>query len=123
YIELGKLSISKPSEARSYAKKAIENNPDSGAGYLLLGNVYAYNSKSYGENDFERSFVFMVAVDYYAKAKKADPSLEAEVNEKIATYSKYFPTKEDIFFNGLTVGQSYNLGGWIGETTTVREKR
>lgn len=123
YIELGKLSISKPSEARSYAKKAIENNPNSGAGYLLLGNVYAYNSKSYGENDFERSFVFMVAIDYYAKAKKADPSLEAEVNEKIATYSKYFPTKEDIFFNGLTVGQSYNLGGWIGETTTVREKR
>ena len=123
YTELAKLSFSKPSEARSYAKKAIENNPNSGAAYILLGNIYAYNSKSYGENDFERAFVFMVAVDYYTKAKRVDSSVEAEANELIARYSQYFPTKEDIFFNGLTVGQSYNVGGWIGETTTVREKR
>ncbi len=123
YIELGKLFISKPSEARGYAKKAIENDPNNGSAYLLLANVYAYNSKSYGENDFERSFVFMVAVDYYNKAKKVDPTLASECNDRISDFSKYFPSKEDIFFNGLTVGQSYNVGGWIGETTTIREKR
>jgi hypothetical protein len=89
----------------------------------MLGDIYAHNSKSYGENDFERSLVFLVAVDYYSKAKKADSSVEAEANQKIGTYSQYFPPKEEIFFNGLTVGQSYTLGGWIGESTTIREKR
>ncbi|MBK5263535.1 MAG: hypothetical protein JJE17_13370, partial [Peptostreptococcaceae bacterium] len=123
YLELAKINIANPQDARRYAKKAIENNPNSGNAYMLLGNIYAYNSKTYGENDFERSFVFMVAIDYYNKAKRVDASVEADANEKISTYSKYYPTKEDIFFNGFTVGQSVNVGGWIGETTTLREKR
>lgn len=116
-------SSSSPQTAKTYLKKAIENNPGAGKSYLLLGEIYGRNSKSYGENDFERTFVFMVAVDYFIKAKKADPSVEAEANEKISFYSQYFPSKEDIFFNGLTVGKSTTLGGWINETTTIREKR
>lgn len=123
YHELATLSFESPQVAKGYIKKAIENNPNSGKSLILLGDLYAHNSKSYGENDFERSLVFLVAVDYYNKAKRVDPTVEAEANQKIATFSQYFPIKEDIFFNGLTVGQAYNLGGWIGESTTIREKR
>ncbi len=123
YLELGQLNFSKPQVARGYLKKSIENNPSAGKAYIMLGDIYAHNSKSYGESDFEKTLVFLVACDYYAKAKKADASVEAEANQKIATYSQYFPPKEEIFFNGMTVGQSYTLGGWIGETTTIREKR
>jgi tetratricopeptide (TPR) repeat protein len=123
YLELGQLNFSKAQIARTYLKKSIENNPNAGKAYIMLGDIYAHNSKSYGENDFEKSLVFLVAVDYYQKAKKVDVSVEAEANQKIATYSQYFPPKEEIFFNGLTVGQAYTLGGWIGETTTIREKR
>jgi len=123
YLELGQLNFQKPQLAKSYLKKSIENNPSAGKTYIMLGDIYAHNSKSYGESDFEKSQVFWVAVDYYAKAKKADPTVEAEANQKIGTYSQYFPPKEDIFFNGLTVGQSITLGGWIGESTTIREKR
>lgn len=124
YIELAKLSFnSKPSEAKSYIKKSIENNPNMGSSYILLGDLYAHNSKSYGDNEFERSFVFMVAVDYYAKAKRVDSSVEQDANEKIGLYSQYFPSKEDIFFNGYTVGQSVSVGSWIGESTSIREKR
>lgn len=123
YLELGQLNFQKPQLAKSYLKKSIENNPNAGKTYIMLGDIYAHNSKSYGESDFEKSQVFWVAVDYYAKAKKADPTVEAEANQKIGTYSQYFPPKEDIFFNGLTVGQSITLGGWIGESTTIREKR
>ena len=124
YYELATLNFtSNPQTARTYLKKSIENNPNIGKAYLLLGDVYAHNSKSYGENDFERSTVFWLVVDYYIKAKKADPTVEAEANEKINTYSQYFPSKEDIFFNNLTEGQSYQLGGWIGESTIVRAKK
>lgn len=124
YYELATLAyISNPQSAKTYCKKSIENNPSFGKPYLLLGDIYAHASKNYGENDFEHSTVFWVAVDYFVKAKKADPSVEADANEKINLYSQYFPTKEDIFFNGLTTGQSYSVGSWIGETTTIREKR
>jgi len=123
YLELGQLNFQKPQLAKSYLKKSIENNPSAGKTYIMLGDIYAHNSKSDGESDFEKSQVFWVAVDYYAKAKKADPTVEAEANQKIGTYSQYFPPKEEIFFNGLTVGQSITLGGWIGESTTIREKR
>lgn len=124
YYEMATLSFSSsPQTTRTYLKKAIDNNSNNGKAYLLLGDLYAHNSKSYGENDFERSLVFLLAVDYFNKAKKADSSVEADANEKIKLYSQYFPAKEEIFFNGLTVGQAYSLGGWIGESTTIRDKK
>jgi tetratricopeptide (TPR) repeat protein len=124
YYELATLNFeSSPQVTRSLLKKSIENNASNGKALMMLGDVYAHNSKMYGENDYERSLVFLVSVDYYAKAKKADPSLESDANKKISDFSKYFPSKEDIFFYGMTVGQSYTLGGWIGETTTIRDKR
>lgn len=123
YIELAQLNYGSPQVARGYAKKSIENNPSNGKAYILLGNIYAHNSKSFGENDFERSQIFWVAVDYFNKAKRADSSVEAEANEGIALYSQYFPSKEDIFFYGLTVGNSISLGSWVGETTTIRDKK
>lgn len=123
YLELGQLNFPKTQIARGYLKKSIENNPNLGKAYIMLGDLYAHNSKSYGENDFEKSQVFWVAVDYYNKAKKTDPSVETEANQKIDTYSQYFPPKEEIFFNGLTVGQPYSLGGWVSENTVIRERK
>jgi tetratricopeptide (TPR) repeat protein len=124
YYELASLNFTtNPQTARTYLKKSIENNANNGKAYLLLGDVYAHNSKSFGENDFQHSMVFLLAVDYFNKAKKVDSSTEADANERINTYSQYFPSKEDIFFNGLTVGQPYQLGGWIGESTIIREKK
>lgn len=124
YYELATLNFNdSPQEARSYLKKSYENNPGFGKAYMLLGDLYAHNSKAYGQNDFEHSMVFLVAVDYFNKAKKADPSVAAEANEKINTYSQYFPPKEEAFFYGLTEGQSYQVGGWIGESTTVRTRK
>ncbi|MFA5327108.1 MAG: hypothetical protein WC384_04905 [Prolixibacteraceae bacterium] len=123
YLELAQVNFSNAQSARNYAKKAIENDANNGKAYMLLGELYAHNTKSYGESDFEHTEVFWVAVDYFAKAKRVDPSVEADANEKISLYSQYFPSKEEIFFNGLTVGKSISIGGWIGESTTVREKK
>ncbi|MGE5426878.1 MAG: tetratricopeptide repeat protein [Methylococcaceae bacterium] len=124
YYEMAAISwTTNPQQAKTYLKKAIDNNPNNGKAYLLLGDVYAHNSKSYGENDFDHSMVFLVAVDFYNKAKKADPSITADANERINTYSQYFPSKEDIFFNTLSEGQTYQVGGWIGESTVIRARK
>ncbi|MBC8004940.1 MAG: hypothetical protein H7X84_05660 [Verrucomicrobia bacterium] len=124
YYEMATLNFAdSPQEARTYLKKSIDNNPNYGKSYMLLGDLYASSSKSVGADDFERSTVFLLAVDYFNRAKKADPSLSEDANKKINTYTQYFPPKEEIFFRGMNEGQSVTVGGWIGESTTIRAKR
>lgn len=124
YYAMGTLNqTNDPQAAKTYLQKAISNNPQDGKSYLLLADVFTRNSKSIGETDVERSFVYMLGVDLAQKAKRVDPSVEAQANEAINYYTQHFPLNEDIFMNGLTVGQTVTVGGWIGERTTLRERK
>ncbi len=105
--------------SRDFALKAIEENPSSGEAYILIGHLYAA-SKSCGVDDLTNSAIYWVAVDKYVKAKNVNPDLTEEANKYIATYSKYFPSKETIFFFSLTEGDTYKVECWINESTTVR---
>ena len=71
-------------------------------------------------SDFEKSTVYWVAVDYFTKAL-SDELTNERARKSINTYSKYFPTKEECFFNGsLQSGDSYTVECWINKGTTVR---
>jgi Tetratricopeptide repeat. len=105
--------------ARNMAYDAIKVDPTNGYPYILLGNIYT-GVKNCGDDDFAKQAIYWLIVDKYQKAKQVDPSLAPEVNKLIETYSQYFPRKEDIFFHGMAVGQSYTIGCWINESTTVR---
>lgn len=107
-------------QARKYAEKAIENLPTWGKPQILIGNIYAYESKNYGANEFEQQAVYWVALDRYQKAKKIDPDCTEEANRQIEIYSKYIPNKETGFFYGISEGSKYTVGDWINEETTVR---
>ncbi len=107
------------STARQYARRSLEIIPDQGRCYLLIGLMYA-GSKPY-DNPVLNKTVFWAACDKFNRAKAVDPSVAEEANKLIATYSKYFPTTEEIFFQPeLGAGQTFTVGGWIGETTTCR---
>lgn len=106
--------------ARSAALESARLRPDDGRPYLLIGDMYASSAESCGDNKLTRKVAYWAAVDKYVKAKSVDSRLEKEANEKIATYSRYFPPVEDIFFYELSEGQEYTVGCWINETTTVR---
>jgi len=108
------------SKVRDYARQAISLNPEWGKPYILIGKVYAASSKSIGESDIQQRLVFCLAVDQFIKAKEVDPEVAAEANKEIATYSQYFPNKEDAFFENLKAGSTFKVGGWINESTTVR---
>ena len=108
-------------KARSYALEAIRLKPDWGDPYILIGDTYA-SSKDCFEDEFEKSTVYWVAVDKFAKAKAVDPSLAEKADDRINTYSKYFPNVETIFFYSLKEGDSYKVGCWINETTKVRSR-
>ena len=106
-------------ESRNYARKALEIKPGYCDAYMLIGDIYVAASRSFGNSNLEKSAVFWVAVDYYAKARNSD-DCAMEAAQKMMDYRKYFPNKEDAFMEGLQAGQTYKVEGWINETTTVR---
>ena len=56
------------------------------------------------------------------KAKSVDSNVADEANGQIATFSAHFPATDEIFFEGLEVGATYTVGGWINERTTIRSR-
>lgn len=105
--------------ARANAQRAAALRPGWGKPYLLIGDLYA-STKDCGEDEFAHKTVYWAAVDKYQQAKAADASVASEANAKIATYSKYFPTKDEGFFRSINEGDTYQVGCWIGEPTKAR---
>ncbi|MBR0539029.1 MAG: hypothetical protein IJK36_02245 [Bacteroidales bacterium] len=117
YQNMGSLS-----RARDIFRRAAQVDPTNGEPYLLIGMLYAESSKQFS-GDIDSKAVFWAAVDKCVKAKTLDPSIADRANSLIRSYSQYFPSMETIFFNDYSEGQSYNVGGWIGESTTIRAKK
>lgn len=106
-------------EARNYARKALAIDPNHCKALMLIGDIYAASARSFSSDDFERSTVFWVAVDYFTKAKAGEDCF-AEASKKANTYRGYFPNKETAFFQSIKEGDTYRVGGWINEVTRVR---
>lgn len=112
-------SAKKLSQARSYAQKAISFNENYGAPYILIAQLYAGNYKWNDEPALNKC-TFFAAIDKLQRAKAVDPSVAEEANKLIASYSAYTPEAKDLFMLGYKAGDRITIGGWIGETTTIR---
>jgi tetratricopeptide (TPR) repeat protein len=108
------------SNARAQCYEILKSRPNDGKAYILIGDLYAVSAKDCGDNDLTEKVAYWAAVDKYYKAKSVDPSVEELATTKINTFSRYFPATERGFFYDLKAGDSYTVGCWINETTTVR---
>jgi tetratricopeptide (TPR) repeat protein len=107
--------------ARDYAKAAYALDPTNGNALYIIAEAYA---GAHIGDDFENQTVYWVVVDYLVRAKNTDPSLQEKADERIAIYSRLFPTKEEAFFRSLVEeGAPYQVGGWVNESSTVRFKK
>jgi tetratricopeptide (TPR) repeat protein len=124
YYQLGLIQLSQQSyvAARSNALKAIDLRPDWGQPYMLIGKAYAASANSIGNDEFSHKTAYWAAVDKFIRAKSVDPEAAKEANELIGVYKAHFPATDEIFFQGLEVGGTYTVGGWIGEPTKIRTK-
>ena len=107
------------SKAKQYARKSIEHNGTNGNPYILIAQMYA-SSPNWSEEAALNKCTFFAVIDKLQKAKNVDPSVEEKANELIRAYAGYTPKDEDLFFIGLKKGDAVTIGGWIGETTTIR---
>ena len=107
------------SKAKQYARKSIEANGANGKPYILIAQMYA-TSPNWNDEAALNKCTFFAVIDKLQKAKSVDPSCAEEADKLIRTYAAYTPKDEDLFFIGLKKGQAVTIGGWIGETTTIR---
>lgn len=129
FVYLDKLH--RYADARTFANLSMNSDPNQkGRCYIMIGVAYA-SAQPYQAPDYPAAkaailnkTVFWAAVDKFNKAKAVDPSCTDDANKLIATYSKYFPTKEEIFDLPGEFGNGiFIVGGWINESTTVRPKK
>ena len=107
------------SRAKQYANRSIALNPNNGNPYILIAQLYA-SSPNWSNEPALNKCTFFAVLDKLYKAKSVDSSVAAKANELINTYSRHTPKDSDLFFIGLKRGDKVTIGGWIGETTTIR---
>jgi tetratricopeptide (TPR) repeat protein len=122
-IRIAQIYFSRLSDyprTKTFAQRSLEFTPNNGSAYLLIGLAYA-SARNVFEDPILQKTVYWAAVDKFVRAKQVDPTLATIADEYIATYSKHFPSNEDIFMHpNMSRGQSYFVGSWINETTTAR---
>lgn len=108
-------------KARKWALNAANARGGWGEPYILIGKLYASSGPLCGSGrGWNSQIVTWPAIDMWNKAKRVDPSVASEANKSIRRYRQYMPSAEDIFQRGLKKGQSFRVGCWIQETTTIR---
>ena len=83
----------------------------------LIGKLYAASAGRCSGEDLPLACCW-AAADKYAKAVAVDPSCANEANNERAKLR--YPAKDELFKRGLKAGDSYRVGCWIQESTTVR---
>ena len=113
------FNVKKLSQARSYLQKAISFKENYGDAYILLAQLYA-SSPNWNDEPAMNKCTYFVVIDKLQRAKSVDPTVADKANELISTYARYTPKAEDLFMLGIKAGDRVTVGGWIGESTTVR---
>jgi tetratricopeptide (TPR) repeat protein len=117
YQNMGSLG-----RARDIARRAAQVDPTAGEPYLIIAQLYAASASQFSD-EIEKGAVYWAAVDKCQKAKSIDASIADRANRMIGSYTAGFPKAETIFFNDYNEGQTFHVGGWIGETTTIRARK
>ncbi len=111
-------------KARTAALQSAAYNPSDGRPYIIIGDMYAASASNCGSDEISSRAAYWAAVDKYIKARSVstDENIKAEASSRISKYTAFFPDNETIFFYQFAVGQTYTVGCWINETTTIRAR-
>lgn len=105
-------------QARTYYRKALENNPALGNAHLQIANMYAKSVNTCGNTDFEKRAVFWAAAREAEAAGRVDPSIRGNAEQAASAYRGRAPQAKDIFNNDMA-GKTINIGCWINESVKV----
>lgn len=119
YMKMAKIySKTSKSQARTYARKALQEKPSTGAAYILIADLYANSINDCGGDQFERRAMYWLAAQYCDKAASVDSSLRGSASGRASKYRASAPSKTEIFQSGKA-GQKISFNCWVGESVTV----
>lgn len=117
-LRLAKLASIREQKAKSrdLAYQAMKANSElSSEGYNLIGNLYlsSFDTCSERVSQVTDRAVYLRAYDMFKKAGNTSMMSKSE---------GAFPSMEDIFNDGKSIGDPISVGCWIGEVTTIRKR-
>lgn len=115
HMELAKLygQSGKKAQARTAAKEAAGLDAElTASAYGLIGDLYmsSFNDCKQGTSRAKDYAVYIAAYNAYQKAGDS---------KGMGSARSRFPSKEELFTEGLQVGSSISTGCWVGETVTL----
>ncbi len=117
YLELGDIAArrGRKPQARAHYYKALELDPSKREAYTFIGSLY-YSSfdQCAGKEDWvaDRS-VYIAAYEMFKKGGNT---------RMMATMQAQFPSAEELFTKGYSVGDEFKVGCWINETVTLQKR-
>ncbi len=114
-MELAKVhtQAGRKAQARTSAREAASLNSElTASAYSLIGDLYmsAFNDCRAGESRAKDYSIFIAAYAAYQRAGNSSGMSQARSR---------FPSKEELFTEGLQAGSSISTGCWVGETVTL----
>ncbi len=108
------------SEARANAYNALKINPKFGDAYILIGDCYKASAGrcNSADDNVIPGAAYWAAADKYNMAASVDPKVASTAAARRASLPGV--PFEEVFKRGYEKGQSYHVGCWINENTTVR---
>ncbi|SHO62183.1 hypothetical protein [Algoriphagus zhangzhouensis] len=114
-MDLAKVhaNLGRKSAARNAAKEAAALDPErTKDAYSMIGGLYmnSFNDCKGGVSRVKDRAIYMAAYNAYQRAGDSQGMAQARGQ---------FPSKEEVFTEGLQVGGSISTGCWIGETVSI----
>lgn len=100
--------------ARTYAQRALEENPDLTEAYNLIGNLYysSYNECRENVSQVEDRAIFIAAYEMYQRA--GNTKMMAQTQEQFPSVTMVFDEE------GKEVGDQIHVGCWVNRSVTIR---
>ncbi len=118
-------ALNRSNTAKRYARQVLAIDPNNADAYMLIGDAMWGSPKACDDGGIGSRAVYWVAHDYYSRAKSLNPKKADLSNKKMSNMEKQFPTIEDVFALGLSVGSKFTVKEsgacpCSGETTIIR---
>lgn len=110
--------LGRRSQARNYARKALQADPSMGKAHLIIAAQYNNSANQCGKTPFEKRAIYWKAAEEARKAARVNPALKSRVAKTVANYMAKAPTKTMIF-NANMSGKTVSFDCWVGGSVKV----
>ncbi len=123
------LSLRNLQNARDYARRAANENPNSGEPFVVIAQVYGQAVSRCAGSEMSRrdKAVYWLVLDYLDRARERNSNVASTVNRLYRTYEPVTPSAEEKFYQNWSAGDNLMINGtlkecysWIAEETTIR---